>query len=221
MKGLFLILIFVTNIYSLSAQSERTIDKKGSNIYYGHYSKKIDSEKDLPINVQYNLKGYLTKILPSIIDSISFSHGQIIDLEKMFKEEPKTYDRTRIIPKYELTFYLKIKSIGIKNYNLEIGLDEYGQILETNWPKETLSFNNFKSLTEIETFALNHAKNKKIDYKSYEVDLVYEKDTDKLFWIVNLIIKIESSKTELYVMEIPWNSTKMIKESVAFRNIMY
>ncbi|OXA70454.1 hypothetical protein B0A67_15675 [Flavobacterium aquidurense] len=221
MKQLLVILILTASINSLSAQTEKIIDKKSGNIYYGHFSKKINSEKDLPKNVQSNLKGYLNKILPSMIDSIKFSHGQIIDLEKMFKEEPVTFNKMRIVPKYELTFYLKNKSIGIKNYNLEIGLDEYGQILETNWPKETLLLNNFKSLTEIETIALNHAKNKKIDYKSYDVNLVYEKDIDKLFWIINLHVKAEESTTEFYRIEIPWNSLKISNKSTAYQNTMY
>lgn len=138
MKKILALLILLNCINGLSAQTGKTIDKKGGSIYYGNYVKEIKSEKDLPENIQLNLNGYLNKILPTIIDSITFSHGQIIDLQKMFKDEPLTYKRLRIIPKYELTFSLKNKSIGIQNYNLEIALDEYGQILETNWPKKVL-----------------------------------------------------------------------------------
>lgn len=205
----------------LSAQTGKIIDKKGGNIYYGNYVKVIKSEKDLPKNIQLNLKGYLNKILPTITDNITFSHGQIIDLKKMFKEEPLTYKRSRVIPKYELTYSLKNKSIGIQNYNLEIGLDEYGQILETNWPKEIIIFNNFKSLSAIENIALKHAKEKKIEYKSYEVDLIYVKNIDKLMWVINFLIKKEVDKLEFYRIEIPWNSMKISNEDITYQKLVY
>lgn len=221
MRKFLVIIIFITCHNSLLAQTEKTIDKKGRSIYYGNFVKEIKSEKDLPKNIQFILKGYLNKIFPSIIDSITFSHGQIIDLKKLFQEDPITYKRFKIIPKYELTFYLKYKPIGIQNYNFEIGLDEYGQILETNWPKEIVDFSNFISLTEIENIALKHAKEKKIDYKSYEVDLIYKKDIDELFWIIHLLIKEERGRSELYTIEIPRNSRKNINEVVAYRKVVY
>lgn len=162
MKQLLMIMTLLTIcINSLTAQTQKTIDKIGGSIYYGDYVKELKSENDLPKNIQSNLKGYLNKILPSITDSITFSHGQIIDLKRLFEKEPSTYNNFRIIPAYELSFYLRKKSIGVKNYYLEIGLDEYGQILETNWPKETFSFESFKTLKEIETTALKHIAAKK------------------------------------------------------------
>lgn len=221
MKKKLALLILMNCINGLSAQTGKSIDKKGVNIYYGNYVKEIKSEKDLPENIQLNLNGYLNKILPTIIDSITFSHGQIIDLQKMFKDEPLTYKRLRIIPKYELTFSFKNKSIGIQNYNLEIALDEYGQILETNWPKESIDFNDFKSLSEIESIALNHAKEKNIEYISYEADLIYSKRTDKLIWIINLVIKKEVDKSEFYTIEIPWNSIKISSEGKSYQKTVY
>lgn len=221
MKKILALLILLNCINGLSAQTGKTIDKKGGSIYYGNYVKEIKSEKDLPENIQLNLNGYLNKILPTIIDSITFSHGQIIDLQKMFKDEPLTYKRLRIIPKYELTFSLKNKSIGIQNYNLEIALDEYGQILETNWPKESIDFNDFKSLSEIESIALNHAKEKNIEYISYEADLIYSKRTDKLIWIINLVIKKEVDKSEFYTIEIPWNFIKISSEGKSYQKTVY
>ena len=211
MKELLIIIIFGCWINSVSGQNEKTIEQHGGLIYYGDYTQEIKSEKVLPENIQTNLKGYLNKILPSIIDSITFSHGQIIDLNKKFREEPITYNYPRIIPKYELDFRLKNRSIGIGNYNLEINIDEYGQILHTNWPKEILMMNNFKSLSEVITVALNQVKLKKIDYNSYEVDLDYRKDVDKLFWVIRFSIKTAESN-KIYVIEFPWNSTKILDE---------
>ena len=220
-KVLFVFIILTFCINSLNAQTEKTIDKKGGNIYYGKYTTEIKSEKNLPENIQNNVKGYLNRFFPTMIDSITFSHGQIIDLGKIFKEEPKTYDRFRIIPKYELTFYLKNKSLGITNYNLEIGLDDYGQILETNWPKEILNFNNFKSIHEIKNIVLKHVEQKKIEYKTYEIDLVYKKEIDNMFWIIKLHIDTKGSRKEFYIIEIAWNSKDISAEFTAYQDTLY
>lgn len=213
-------MLLIICINSLTAQNQKTIDKKGGSIYYGNYAKELRSEKSLPENVQSNLKGYLNKILPTIIDSITFSHGQIIDLKKMFEKEPSTYNNAIIIPTYDLSFYLKNRSIGVKNYYLEIKLDEYGQILETNWPKETLVFEKFKTLTEIETAALKHITSKNIEYQSYKFDLIYKKETDKLFWIITFLTKTEGTRNEYYEIEFPWNSLKISDEGFGYQQIV-
>jgi len=208
-------------INSLTAQTEKMINKGGASIYYGDYAKDLRSEKSLPENVQSNLKGYLNKILPTIVDSITFYQGQIIDLKKFFKKDPSTYDNAIIIPAYDLGFYLKNRSIGVKNYYLEIKLDEYGQILETNWPKETLDFKNFKTLTEIETAALKHITSQNIKYQSYKFDLVYKKETGKLFWIITFLTKDNGVRNEYYEIEFPWNSLKISDEGFGYRQIYH
>ena len=89
MKYIWILVLLTINVNHLSAQTEKLIDKQGGNIYYGNYVEEIKSINKLPKNIQLNLNSYLTLILPTIVDSIKFSHGQVIDLEKKFAESYK------------------------------------------------------------------------------------------------------------------------------------
>jgi hypothetical protein len=221
MNKFLLIITFSIGINGLLAQSERMIEQVGGSIYYGPYAQEVVSENSLPMHIQVNARGYLDKILPGLNDSITFSHGQIIDLAKIFAEEPKTYDHYKLVPKYELDFYLQYKNLGIKKYNLQIELDEYGQILSTNWPKKTIALSNSKSLSEIENYALNEAKSKNLYWKTYEIELKYDEDIDELYWEVNLNLNTVGGRTEHYILKIARYKLNILEEYRAFSTVLH
>jgi hypothetical protein len=66
------------------------------------------------------------------------------------------------MPKYELYFELRDTSIGINRYCFEVSLDQYGQILSFDWPRE--KFNKRDSFINPELLqktALTYAKKMK------------------------------------------------------------
>ena len=135
------------------------IDKPLGNICHFGFSEPLNSLTELPSVIQFNIRGYLKRILGSMSDSVIFSNGQIVDLERRFKNDSATFGYSWIIPKYDLNFLLRDNSIGIKRYSLTIRLDKYGQILYSNWPKER--YNNkssFESRKKIMRFALKQAE---------------------------------------------------------------
>lgn len=211
MRNILAFLIFFIAINAHCQQ--KWIDKpRGGNIYYGkEMTENIASINDLPKNIQSNLNGYIRRILPTMADSISFSHGQIVDLEKYFKENPMTYDSDWIRPKYEFNFYLKNKNMGIKNYNLEIKMDQYGQILEANWPRENKT-DVFRNLAEVEDFALLKAKLKGYETAGYKIDLRYNDEFDKLFYTFFFPTSYSKYKNDYIVFEIPWDELEIFKE---------
>ena len=190
------------------------VDKPFSgSTYYEGFSKHLDSISELPPMIKYNLEGYLNRILGSMKDSLRFSHGQIVDLKRYFAKDSSTFSCRWIVPKYDLIFLLKDNSIGIKSYYLKIRLDEYGQILNSNWPKERYSEKSrFKQRSEIEYFALRQAKSKKYNTDGYLVDLIYNAKLDKLCWVFQFPTLIETNKKQYNAFEIPWDMIEIVDE---------
>jgi hypothetical protein len=126
------ILFLILNIH-LFGQKKMVIDKPFRGyIYYQRFDEKINSISELPESIQLNLNGYFNEILGSMSDSIKFLLGQVIDLKSRFIKDSLIYSYEWVIPKYDLYFTLRYNSFDIKNYNLNIRLDEYGQLLQIN-----------------------------------------------------------------------------------------
>lgn len=221
-----MILITIVGLITINnsfGQDRMVVDKPfNGNTHYGRFSKHIDSLNDLPSNIQFNVKGYLNMILGTMNDSLIFSHGQIVDLENKFKTDSVTYGYAWIVPKYDLNFVLKDNTIGIISYYLQIRLDSYGQVLYTNWPKESHSEKmRFKSRIDIEQFALRQADKKGFDLNGYKVDFKYNEKLDKLCWVFKFPFKVEKNRKEYDAIEIPWNYIEIIDEYRTMTSIVH
>lgn len=180
---------------------------------------KIASFSDLPPLIQFNTNGYLKRILGKMSDSLHFTQGQEIDLKAIFQKDSVVYTSNAIKPKYILKFVLVDNSIGIKSYNLSLELDEHGQLLFINWPKDRA---NDKSKIiprdSIKEFVLNYAKSKRFNTSNYEVYFNYYKNIDKLCWqfkFPNTVLNMNTyrkRKKTYNIVVVPWNELKIIQE---------
>lgn len=204
----------VISLFQLTAQDKMIVDKPfNGNTYYGSCSEHINSISGLPSVIQYNIKGYLQRILGTMSDSVEFSHGQVVDLKKYFALDSATYEYGWIVPHYDVNFILRDNSIGIKSYYLQLSLDEFGQILQSNWPTNHYSDKStFKSRSEIEKYALKEANYYGIRTDDYQVDLSYNQKLDILCWVFKFPLSVEPNRKEYYVYEIDWNSIEIIDE---------
>ena len=147
-------------------------------------------------------------------DGLKFSHGQIVNLEKYFSDNKETFNYGWVVPKYDLNFILQDSSIGIKNYYIQLRLDEYGQILACNWPKANY-FNKteLKPRSEIEKFAIGEAQIKGITNFEYKVDFKYNLAFDKLCWIFKFPVVLPNNpRTHFEVFEVDWKSLDIIAQ---------
>ena len=132
MKIRFLIsvLLFFSEAPCSFGQDKMIVDQTyNGSTFYGYSAKPAHSVTQLPNEIQHNLKGYFRRVLGSMSDSLTFSHGQIVNLKSYFEDRPDTYEYGWTVPMYDLNFVLKDESIGIRKYYLQIKLDPYGQIL--------------------------------------------------------------------------------------------
>jgi len=165
---------------------------------------------------------YIKRILGTMTDSLRYSHGQIVDLKKYFRKDSTTYGYDWIVPKYDLNFVLRDNSIGIIRYCIEIRLDEYGQILYSNWPKKYYSDKtSFKLRENIEKFAIKQAVLKGFNTKEYLVDFKFNDKFDKLCWIFEFPVLVDSNKKEYNAFEIDWNLADIVEEYYVKQSIVY
>ena len=224
-KMRIIILLFIISISpgNINGQDKMVIDEPfNGNTMYGGHSYHLNSISELPSNIQFNANGFLKRILGSMIDSLTFSQGQVVDLGSKFSEDSVTYNYNWIVPKFDLNFILKDESIGIKKYYIQLRLDEYGQILYSNWPKKHFSDKSrLKSRSDIEEFALKQAELRGYNVTEYEVDFKYNEKSEKLCWIFMFPASNDSNRKKINVLEIPWDFIKIIDEYIITRSTVY
>lgn len=154
----------------------------GTTVYDGHATYISDINK-LPHNIIEQINNLLKRRMGTFSNKVKFSHGQIVDLDKYFKGAKDISAWQWVVPKYDLIFNLMDTTIGIKNYSLQVRLDQYGQVIRMNWPKQYYtSAKRFNNRKQIEQFALRKALEKNFLTTTYTVKLTYEYSTDAFYW---------------------------------------
>ena len=210
-----LILILTIICFSDLKGQEILVEKSfNGNTHYGQHSKVIESADELPDAIQNALKAYMTDMFGRNIKSVSYSHGQRIDLKGFFSEPGQDVSTfRRLVPSYDLNFILSDSTIGIKSYYVQIRLDEYGQLLSTNWPRKGYSNKfNFVSTHEIMKFALEQAKLRGYRTSNYITDLQYQSSSASLNWVFKFPKNLGADNKQWNVLEISLTSLKVVEE---------
>jgi hypothetical protein len=222
MRILLLIFWGVYVVPSYSQNFKLVDDFKYELTYYEGFSKKINSLSSLPDAIVKNVNNYLKSSFGNLASTIYFSHGQIVDLKRYFIENPETHKREWQVPKYDLIFILKDSSIGIKSHGITLRVDQYGQILYCNWPREGYSDKNkFKSISEIEKFALNVASRKGYNINHYTISFNYNEKHQKVCWEFQCLKEGNSVNGLFNAFEIDWKYLEIIEEYEVKKQTVY
>lgn len=184
------------------------------NTSYGKHAKAIESVTELPEQIQTSLEAYLTDMLGSSIKNVTFSHGQNVDLNSYFSEpNRKASNYQWLVPSYDLNYVLSDTTLGIKSYYIQLRLDEYGQLLSTNWPRKGYSNEKkFQPTSEIAQFALGQAKLRGYLTSKYSSDLKYKTDSESLNWVFEFPKALTPDNKRFNVIEISMTSLKVVEE---------
>ncbi|WP_449435669.1 hypothetical protein [Pedobacter steynii] len=132
----FIALAFLFHWFSLAGQEKMIVHEEDWIAYnYQEASRTVLSLNKLPVNIQREVKKLIAESLWEFKDSIHFVNAQIVNITSYLKDGDP-HKKHWVVPKYELNFYLKDTSISIIRYNITLNLDEYGQILQINWPRQ-------------------------------------------------------------------------------------
>ena len=137
----------------------------------------------MPADILVKIDSLFSKRLGIFTNKAKFSYGQIVDLDQYFKSNKDISGMQWVVPKYDLFFILTDTTIGIKNYYLQVRLDQYGQILRMNWPMQYYtSAKKFADRKQVEQFALRRAREKIFLTTRYEVEFIYDYNVEAFYW---------------------------------------
>ena len=211
--------IIILLIFSFKSYSQERIivdtDIIGLSSLTGNkqYSFYLTDLKNVPKNIQFNLDNYLKIILDKLYPNAAFRDGYISDLAGYFEENPNAFDRGWIITKYQFVFNLQKPDIGIINYPIKVDMDEYGQIINCNWPRKWFgNVNDFVERTKIERKAIEWAKKNYLNSADFDVDLKYDSKNNTMNWVFKFPSKKPSVSRSYQVLEIDWDNNKIVKE---------
>lgn len=92
-------------------------------------------------------------------------------------------------------------------------LDEYGQLLSTNWPRKGhTNLSHLPSPDKIVKVALNQANARGYWTYKFETDLKFREDTKSLNWIFKFPSTLKSDQKSFDVLEISLFSMKVVDE---------
>jgi hypothetical protein len=214
LKNILILILTVVCLTDLKGQQILVEQPFNGNTSYGKHAKAIESVTELPDQIQTSLEAYLTDMLGSSIKNVTFSHGQNVDLNSYFSEpNRKAPNYQWLVPSYDLNYILSDITLGIKSYYIQLRLDEYGQLLSTNWPRKGYSNEeNFLSTKEIVQFALGQAKSRGFLTSEYFSDLKYQSSSESLNWVFKFPETLEPDNKQYDVIEINLTSLKVVEE---------
>jgi len=183
-KTLFLTLLLSLTTFA-AGQSNLWIDQPYVGLPFRQTDVvQIDSFNQLPSRITFILDQLFKAALTDFENNLFFVKGQIIDLESWAAKDSTFQARYNfVVPKYELFFELRDTSIGITSYCIEVSLDQYGQIIRCDWPRE--NFNQRSAFIEPEALqmtALRFARKKRYKTKECSTSLRFDACKQRMYW---------------------------------------
>jgi len=211
-KTVLSVLLIVLLTPQLFSQNKMIINEFGGSTYYDDFSRDIYSLDKLPHVIVSNIKNLLKTSLGEFSSNVKFYNGQIVNLRKYLKHDTDTYNYQWILAKYDLNFNLIDTLIGIKNYPLKIRVDEYGQIIEINWPRKGCgSRGAFISRDSIKAFVLKQATKLAFNQKNYKVEFMYDTGEQKFLWFFLFPLYPEPINLGYNCVQVNWRDTSDFK----------
>ena len=178
----------------------------------------LDSLNQLPSKIQSKARTIINKTMTGFISRVNFIGANVIDLDSWQKEDTLSeVEFNKVVPKYELHFQLCDTLLGIKSYCVDLDFDQYGQLLNYNWPTDSYSIRaKFLKPNMIKKKALEFAKRKRYKTRKFISGLVYDKNLNMLCWHVSFWQKTtyqKNGQTEKFnTIIIDATSTRHIRE---------
>jgi len=150
-----------------------------------------------PSYLPFITKQLLEQSMTDFVDNIVFIKGQIIDIESWASKD-STFQATYqyAIPKYELYFELRDTTIGIKSYCICLSMDQYGQIISFDWPREYFNKrSNFKPGYILKNEAVKYAVKKHYKTRECIYDLVFDDYQNRLYWRISFLQQSKETRS--------------------------
>jgi hypothetical protein len=203
-----LILIILLSLLSIKIYSQNSRNIEGaynsiSRLY--DFDKEIESLDSIPKTIIIILNNNLNDLLGDLKYHATFQEGLCIDLDNYFKENPIPSIKKWVITKYQFVYLISCPEIGLSKYYLKFKMDEYGQVIECNWPKKYYnSIKRFEPIESIVESANKWAKENSLERNKHTTEIRYNKKLDKLCIAFSYIIDKKGNKETIKTIEFDW-----------------
>ena len=182
MKILAVLLLTITTLTACASTDLRPVSKESASTYFGDYEPiEPESLDEVPAPVRVKLLNHLKDRLGPFSDRLTFTGGQIVDFERLARDEPDSKNFKWEVHAYDLHFTFQMPDIGIKSYTAQIELRSDGSVLEEiDLPAFAHSQDKLKfiSLQRAASIAVAKGYNR----KTLDPEIVYFKEADSLVW---------------------------------------
>lgn len=181
-KLLIALCILMLNLSSYSQDLMSVDNFQRGLTYFGGLTKNINSLNELPPDIYRKLNLNLKSCFGDSLNSIRFLHGQEIDIKKYYRDNPESFGG--VVPKYDLEFMFSDTSLGIKSFEVNVRMDEYGQVLKFAWPREWKATKDLLySKEHIIKRVMIHAKKNGITSNPAATEFRFDPKNDQLIWV--------------------------------------
>jgi len=171
---------------SAATASERDIIPGCGYKSYGAYEPEEPRSLDsLPKRIQARLVSHLTARLGTIVFArLQMTGGQIVDLHRLYKVEPKAREYEWVIPTYLLHFEIDFGQDPDEHFCAEISLDADGTVIEDiSLPRTADNPQKIAIISKVQ--ALEAAATHDVPVDRASVQLAYAPAFDTLEWLVS------------------------------------
>ena len=182
MKTFATFLFILTAIAGCTSVHLSPVSKESSSTYFGDYEPvEPQSLAEVPAPVRLKLINHLRQRLGNFSERLVFAGGQIVDFERLAREEPDSKDYQWEVHAYDLHFSFQMPEIGIQSYTAQIELRSDGSVLEEiDLPAFATSPEKLKFISLEKAASIAVAKG--YSRKDLDPDISYFKDADALVW---------------------------------------
>lgn len=173
------------------------------------YCERFNSKDELPESVNKIISNVFTSQTDLDISKLKFNFCEIYDVDKYLTDYPDSINKYSLpIPKYIAVYSWSDTTIGVKKYNIELFMDNFGQIIYFNFPHQYKNRGyNFMSLDSAKYKADSIINLDTTIYKDYyvQIQLLYNINENDLFWFIDYYTdyeekgKIENSVIRTFV----------------------
>jgi len=220
-----LILFSLLCLLSFKTYSQKNLNIEGkynSTSRLHGFDKKIETLNSIPETIKIILNNNLNELLGDLKNHAVFHEGLLIDLDSYFNENPYPSIRKWIVAKYQFIYIISCSEIGLSKYYLKIKMDEYGQIIECNWPKRSYnSKNKFEPIESITESLDKWVMENSLEEKKYSTELKYNEKLDKLCIVFSFSMNKKGNKESIKAIEFDWLNGLKVDEFSSTKITVY